>query len=106
MGGEDNSDKNEKSISSRDAAIFLLKIICLLILILFIGTLGFVIYEGTDWVDSFQNAAFILTTTGMVTITETRSGKIYSSIYNVITSIFVILVITILFTSGFQNSIA
>ena len=81
------------------------KVIFWVALILFVGTLGFVVYEGSSWVNSFQNAAFILTTTGMVHNTKTYSGKIYSSIYNIFASLFAILIISLLFTSAIEKDI-
>lgn len=99
----DNPAKTNNT--SKDKAWTFVKIVFWLSLVLFVGTLGFVVYEGSNWVNSFQNAAFILTTTGMVCPTKTYSGKIYSSIYNLITAIFVILIISRLFASAVDNDI-
>lgn len=99
-----NSDDDDKK-SSKDIAILFLKLIALIVIVVFIGTLGFIVYEGTDWVNSFQNAVFIFTTTGIVEPITTPEGKIYASLYNIITSIFVLFILGILIREAAENTI-
>ena len=46
-----------------------------------IGTVGYHVFADLDWLDSFYNAAMILTGMGPVNKIETPPGKLFSSFY-------------------------
>ena len=62
-------------------------------LILIIGTLGYKIYGKLKWIDSFHNASMVLTATSLITLVDSYEGKIFSSFYNLLTGIFVLVII-------------
>lgn len=48
---------------------------------IFIGMLGYHVYEGLSWVDSFVNAAMILGGMGPVNTLHTDAGKYFAGFY-------------------------
>jgi hypothetical protein len=54
---------------------------CLLAAALFAGMLGYHVIEHLSWIDSFVNAAMILSGMGPVTTMETSAGKLFAGCY-------------------------
>jgi hypothetical protein len=48
---------------------------------LYIGMLGYHVYEHMNWVDAFANAAMILSGMGPLTPLVTTAGKIFAGCY-------------------------
>ena len=46
-----------------------------------LGTVGYHVTEGFDWVDSILNAAMILTGMGPVNPVQTTAGKLFATVY-------------------------
>jgi hypothetical protein len=46
-----------------------------------IGTIGYHLFAGLPWTDSFLNASMILTGMGPVDRMETQAGKLFASFY-------------------------
>ncbi|HUQ96902.1 MAG TPA: hypothetical protein VM010_04490 [Chitinophagaceae bacterium] len=56
--------------------------LCVLALCLLIGTMGYHVWAGADWIDAFYNASMILSGMGPVPPQVTTvSGKLFSSFY-------------------------
>lgn len=65
---------------------------------LFVGMLGYHFYENMSWVDSFANAAMILSGMGPLTPLYTKAGKIFAGIYALFSGLTFILIIGIIFS--------
>ncbi len=48
---------------------------------LVIGMIGYSMFEGYSWVDSFLNAAMLMGGMGPVNVLHTDSGKIFAGVY-------------------------
>lgn len=57
---------------------------------LLVGVLGYHIFEGLSWLDSFLNASMILGGMGEVSELKTNAGKIFASLYALYSGIFLI----------------
>ncbi len=64
----------------------------------FIGMLGYHFTEHMSWVDSFVNAAMILSGMGPVTSLHTTAGKLFAGFYALFSGLSFILVIGLIFT--------
>jgi hypothetical protein len=69
-------------------------VIFLGILLLIIGTLGFYLYEKTDFVTSFYNTSTIMAVVGATTGPHTTKGKIFSAFYTLFVGFFYITLIS------------
>ncbi len=76
-----------------DVAFFLLLAFIILFLIITIGTIGYRIFGELSWIDSFHNGSMVLTSTSLVTRVQTYTGKIFSSFYNILTGIFILIIL-------------
>jgi hypothetical protein len=63
----------------------------------FIGMLGYHYYEGMNWIDSFANAAMILSGMGPLTPLVTDEGKIFAGFYALFSGLLFIMIIGIIF---------
>lgn len=63
----------------------------------YIGMLGYHYFENMPWVDSFANAAMILSGMGPLTPLNTNGGKIFAGFYALFSGLLFILVIGIIF---------
>ena len=78
---------------ARSAAIGFLVILIALV----IGMIGYRHFEHMSWVDSFVNAAMILSGMGPLTSLQTSSGKIFAGFYALFSGLAFIMVLGIVF---------
>lgn len=71
--------------------------VCLVIVAEFFGMLGYHYFEGMNWVDSFANAAMILSGMGPFGPLHTNGGKIFAGCYALFSGLLFIAIITIIF---------
>jgi ABC-type phosphate transport system permease subunit len=86
---DDHEDRNKRIDR-------LITIIILVTVILIIGTLGFRIYEGDNWIDAFYHGSITFTSLGVPTPAQTHYGKIFISLYSTFSIIFIISFIALL----------
>lgn len=65
---------------------------------LFIGMLGYHLFENMSWVDAFVNAAMILSGMGPLTPLITTSGKIFAGFYALFSGLAFILIVAVIFS--------
>ncbi len=70
----------------------------ILILILFIGLIGYRYFENTGWIDSYVNAAMIVSGVGTLTDPKTTEGKIFVGTYSILGSASFLLVVAVVFS--------
>lgn len=70
---------------------------------LMLGMLGYHHYEHMSWVDSFANAAMILSGMGPFGPLSTPAGKIFAGIYAIFSGLTFILIIGIIFGPIFHR---
>lgn len=73
-------------------------LICLLLIgvALFIGVLGYHVFEHMTWVDSFLNASMILSGMGPATQLSTIAGKVFAGVYALFSGLIFIALIVIM----------
>ncbi len=64
---------------------------------LFIGMLGYHIFEHMSWIDAFANASMILSGMGPLGTLVTESGKLFAGFYALFSGLFFIFVIAIIY---------
>lgn len=69
----------------------------LVVLSLYIGMLGYHVFERLTWIDSFLNASMILGGMGPIEQPQTYAGKLFAGIYALYCGLAVILVAGIIF---------
>lgn len=62
-----------------------------------IGMLGYHFFENMNWIDSFANAAMILSGMGPLTPLTTTAGKIFAGFYAIFSGLAFILIVGIIF---------
>ena len=92
MGSRNKTNTKEK----KDPLLLLIKTLFVIILIVTIGTIGYRIFGNIQWIDAFHNASLVFTATTIVEPVNTYSGKIFSSIYNIICAVFVLLILGVI----------
>jgi len=70
----------------------------LLIGTVIIGSAGFRLIEKFSWVDSFLNCLLIMTGVGTVGTVSTTSGKMFTGIYSVLSTLIFFTTVAIIFT--------
>lgn len=73
-----------------------------LVLILLIGILGYSYFEKTDWVESYANAAMIVSGVGTLTNPHTEMGKLFVATYSIFGSGAYLLVVAVVFSPIFH----
>ena len=63
----------------------------------FVGMLGYHLFEGMSWIDSFVNAAMILSGMGPLNPLQTTAGKLFAGFYALFSGLAFILIIGIIF---------
>jgi len=63
-----------------------------------IGTVGYHIYGGLPWVDSYLNASMILTGMGPVDRMETDAGKVFAALYALFSGVAFLSFVGVLFS--------
>ncbi len=71
--------------------------ICVIVISLFIGMLGYHGFEKLGWIDAFVNAAMILSGMGPVATLNTDGGKIFAGCYAIYSGIALIGVLGLIF---------
>ncbi|HSX58013.1 MAG TPA: hypothetical protein VLE47_01940 [Candidatus Saccharimonadales bacterium] len=69
----------------------------LVIFSLFIGILGYHVFENLSWTDSLLNASMILGGMGPVNALQTESGKIFASFYALYSGIVFLVIAGLIF---------
>lgn len=70
----------------------------LIAIALFIGMLGYHVFEKMSWVDAFVNAAMILSGMGPLTPLVTTAGKIFAGCYALFSGLAFILIVALIFS--------
>ena len=65
---------------------------------LFLGMLGYVVFEHLSWIDAFLNAAMLLGGMGPVNAPLTTPGKLFAGLYALYAGLIFIVTAAILFT--------
>lgn len=68
----------------------------LIIIALFVGMLGYHVFEKMSWVDSFLNASMILSGMGPATNLTTTAGKIFAGMYALFSGLAFIAIVVIM----------
>lgn len=63
---------------------------------LYIGMLGYHVFEGMSWVDSFLNASMILSGMGPAANLVTTSGKLFAGLYALFSGLAFIAIVVIM----------
>jgi len=78
--------------------IHVLGAVCLLLVSLVIGMVGYVHYENLSWLSAFLNAAMLLGGMGPVDPPQTDSGKLFAGFYALYAGLVFIATATLIFT--------
>lgn len=73
-----------------------------LLIILVIGIIGYRNFENTPWVDSYANAAMIVSGVGTLNAPQTEEGKIFVATYSIIGGASFLLVIAVVYAPIFH----
>jgi len=65
---------------------------------LFGGMAGYHVFEGLDWIDSFVNAAMILSGMGVLAAPVSVEGKLFAGLYAIFCGLVLIAATAIMFT--------
>lgn len=71
--------------------------LCLILIALYLGMLGYHLTERMSWTDSFVNAAMILSGMGPMGALNTTAGKIFAGIYALFSGLFFIAIVGLIF---------
>lgn len=82
----------------RRLLIHVLGAVCLLLVSLVIGMVGYVHYENLSWLSAFLNAAMLLGGMGPVDPPQTDSGKLFAGFYALYAGLVFIATATLIFT--------
>jgi len=77
--------------------------VVILIFSIGIGTIGYHLFGGLAWIDSFLNASMILTGMGPVDHLDTAAGKIFSALYALFSGIAFLTFVAVLFTPAYHR---
>ncbi len=69
------------------------------LLSLFAGMVGYHHYENMSWVDSYVNAAMILSGMGPVSTLQTDAGKIFAGTYALFSGIVFLVIMAVIFST-------
>ena len=97
MGNTIFSKSEEDDVEKTTTISDIILILILIILIeLIIGMLGYRVFNRNSWSDSFRNSSQVLTSVGENVIAIDIVGKIWSSIYALVTFFISVLIIGLL----------
>lgn len=71
--------------------------LCAIIAALFIGMLGYHVFEHMSWVDAFSNAAMILSGMGPFGPLTTNAGKIFAGFYALFSGLAFIIILGVIY---------
>ena len=92
---------NKKKDNNNDDILLLFLLTFLIIFIMVtIGTLGYRVFGNLKWIDAFHNGAMVFTSTSLIVPVETYHGKIFSAFYNILSGIFVLVIIGVVVRRG------
>ncbi len=77
--------------------------LCLIVIALYIGMLGYHFYEHMSWVDAFVNASMILSGMGPMGPLATTNGKIFAGFYALFSGLAFIAIMAIVFSPIIQR---
>jgi hypothetical protein len=83
----------------------LLLLVLLLVLELFIGTVGFMKLNNSSFLDSLHNSCMYATTMGPVLTLETNKAKIFSAFYTLLAGLIFFSILIFLVIKIFKESI-
>jgi hypothetical protein len=75
----------------------------LIFISLFIGVLGYHIFEGLSWLDSLLNASMILGGMGPVNPVQTNAGKVFASFYALFSGLVLLVAVGVIFAPIFHR---
>ena len=78
---------------------------CVIVLSLTAGMVGYVYFEHLPWVDAFLNAAMLLGGMGPVNLPQTTAGKLFAGGYALYAGLIFIAVSALMFTPVFHRLI-
>jgi hypothetical protein len=82
---------------------FFLLASALIFISLFIGVLGYHIFEGLNWLDSLLNASMILGGMGPVNPVQTNAGKLFASFYALFSGLVLLVAVGVIFAPIFHR---
>ncbi len=65
---------------------------------LYLGMLGYHLFEGMSWIDSFSNASMILSGMGPLTPLTSFSGKLFAGFYALFSGLVFIAIVALIFS--------
>lgn len=86
-----------KEFLRRQCRYFMFSLL-ILIFSIGLGTVGYHVFGKLPWIDSFLNAAMILTGMGPVDKLETDAGKLFASFYALFSGVAFLTFVAVLFT--------
>lgn len=93
---------NRKNKSKKDPLLTILIVLFIIILIVSIGTIGYRIFAHQEWIDAFVNGALVFTATTLVEPVTTYEGKVFTGIYNLLSGIFVLILLGVVLSGALQ----
>lgn len=96
-----NNKHNKHKKKNSDPLWTILVILFIIMLVVSVGTLGFRIFAKQKWIDSFVNGALVFTATTVVEPVTTYQGKVFSAIYNLISGIFVLILLGVILRGAY-----
>lgn len=81
----------------------LILVLLLTIIALIIGMIGYHFTVGLSWLDSFLNAAMILSTMGPIAALKTVPAKIFASLYALFSGLVFITILSFIFAPVFHR---
>ena len=101
--GINNIDGNNETAGD-DPLLLILTALFILFMIITVGTLGYRVFGRVAWIDAFHNAAMVLTSTSLVTPIKRYNGKIFSAFYNLLTGVFVLVIVGVIIRRSLVES--
>lgn len=101
--GINNIDGSNETVGD-DPLLLILTALFILFLIITVGTLGYRVFGRVAWIDAFHNAAMVLTSTSLVTPIKRYNGKIFSAFYNLLTGVFVLVIVGVIIRRSLVES--
>lgn len=80
---EEKAQEDKRTQNKKRANIFLFSVI-LFVIVIIIGTIGYVYLFGLSWIDAFYNASLVLTAIGVEVDPQTVGQKLFIIVYSLI----------------------
>ena len=91
--GEDESEGG-------DTLLQILIVLFIIMLVVSVGTIGYRVFGEMEWIDAFHNGAMVFTSTSLINPVTAYNGKIFSAFYNLMSGIFVLVIIGVIVRRG------